>query len=103
MEPVSRWSGFAPPATPFTRRLLVYFPSGAYTVWSEASADLVFDWSHQGATFGQQLLGDWLAHEVKARARHLAHEEQVQTFEVFAKQAEKRQRERGLVITPGSR
>ena len=30
MEPVSRWSGFAPPATPFTRRLLVYFPSGAY-------------------------------------------------------------------------
>ncbi len=30
MEPVSRRSGFAPPATPLTRRLLVYFRSGAY-------------------------------------------------------------------------
>ena len=30
MEPVSRRSGFAPPPTPLTRRLLVYFPSGAY-------------------------------------------------------------------------
>ena len=30
MEPVSRRSGFAPPATPLTRRLLVYFDSGAY-------------------------------------------------------------------------
>jgi hypothetical protein len=32
MEPVSWRSGFAPPATPFTRRLLVYFDSGAYTL-----------------------------------------------------------------------
>ena len=30
MEPVSWRSGFAPPATPLTRRLLVYFASGAY-------------------------------------------------------------------------
>jgi hypothetical protein len=33
MEPVSWRSGFAPPATPFTRRLLVYFDSGAYNAW----------------------------------------------------------------------
>ena len=31
MEPVSWRSSFAPPATPLTRRLLVYFGSGAYT------------------------------------------------------------------------
>jgi len=31
MEPVSWRPGFAPPATPLTRRLLVYFRSGAYT------------------------------------------------------------------------
>ena len=31
MEPVSWRLGFAPPATPLTRRLLVYFRSGAYT------------------------------------------------------------------------
>jgi hypothetical protein len=31
MEPVSRRSAFAPPPTPLTRRLLVYFASGAYT------------------------------------------------------------------------
>lgn len=30
MEPVFRRSGFAPPSTPLTRRLLVYFHSGAY-------------------------------------------------------------------------
>jgi hypothetical protein len=30
MEPVSWRLGFAPPATPLTRRLLVYFPFGAY-------------------------------------------------------------------------
>ena len=30
MEPVSWRSGFAPPGTPLTRRLLVYFRSGAY-------------------------------------------------------------------------
>ena len=30
MEPVSRRSGFAPPATPLTRRLLVYFVSAAH-------------------------------------------------------------------------
>jgi hypothetical protein len=30
MEPVSRRSNFAPPTTPLTRRLLVYFRSGAY-------------------------------------------------------------------------
>jgi hypothetical protein len=28
MEPVSWRSGFAPPETPLTRRLLIYFPSG---------------------------------------------------------------------------
>jgi len=32
MEPVSWRSGFAPPETPLTRRLLVYFRSGAYTL-----------------------------------------------------------------------
>jgi hypothetical protein len=31
MEPVSWRPGFAPPATPLTRRLLVYFRSGAYS------------------------------------------------------------------------
>ncbi len=31
MEPVSWRSSFAPPATPLTRRLLVYFASGAYS------------------------------------------------------------------------
>jgi hypothetical protein len=31
MEPVSWRLGFAPPATPLKRRLLVYFRSGAYT------------------------------------------------------------------------
>src|ERR1700722_255806 len=31
MEPVSWRPGFAPPATPLTRHLLVYFRSGAYT------------------------------------------------------------------------
>ena len=31
MEPVSWRSGFAPPVKPLTRRLLVYFASGAYT------------------------------------------------------------------------
>jgi hypothetical protein len=30
MEPVSWWSTFGPPATSLTRRLLVYFRSGAY-------------------------------------------------------------------------
>ena len=30
MEPVSWRPAFAPPATPLTRRLLVYFRSGAY-------------------------------------------------------------------------
>ena len=30
MEPVLRRSGFTPPQTPLTRRLLVYFRSGAY-------------------------------------------------------------------------
>lgn len=36
MEPVSRRSGFAPPATPLTRRLVVYFRSGAYRwIWGE--------------------------------------------------------------------
>jgi hypothetical protein len=30
MEPVSRRPNFAPPSTPLTRRLLVYFRSGAY-------------------------------------------------------------------------
>jgi hypothetical protein len=39
MEPVFRRSGFAPPQTPLTRRLLVYFPSGAYT---RAYAEVVF-------------------------------------------------------------
>ena len=34
MEPVSWRPGFAPPATPLTRRLLVYFRSGAYTLAS---------------------------------------------------------------------
>jgi hypothetical protein len=32
MEPVSWRPRFAPPATPLTRRLLLYFRSGAYTV-----------------------------------------------------------------------
>jgi len=32
MEPVFWRSGFAPPATPLTQRLLVYFASGAYIV-----------------------------------------------------------------------
>ena len=54
----------------------------------EASAELVFDGSHQGATFGQQLLGDWVAHAAKAGARRLAHEEHVQTLEVFAEHTE---------------
>jgi hypothetical protein len=35
MEPVSWRLGFAPPATPLTRRLLVYFRSGAYTMTKE--------------------------------------------------------------------
>ncbi|SRR5579872_4206122 len=30
MEPASRRPGFTPPQTPLTRRLLVYFASGAY-------------------------------------------------------------------------
>jgi DNA-binding transcriptional regulator YiaG len=40
MEPVSRRPGFAPPETPLTRRLLVYFASGAYSV-TESS---VWNW-----------------------------------------------------------
>ena len=51
---------------------------------------------HQGATFGQQRLGAFVAHGAKAEAGHLAHEEHVQAAEVFAEQAEQRQRERGL-------
>jgi hypothetical protein len=40
MEPVSWRPGFAPPATPLTRRLLVYFRSGAYIKsFSEAQSE----------------------------------------------------------------
>jgi hypothetical protein len=37
MEPVFRRSGFTPPKSPLARRLLVYFPSGAYTDFSRIS------------------------------------------------------------------
>jgi hypothetical protein len=40
MEPVSRRPGFAPPETPLTRRLLVYFASGAYTIARDLKSDL---------------------------------------------------------------
>ncbi|HLW86678.1 MAG TPA: hypothetical protein VKR60_15785, partial [Candidatus Sulfotelmatobacter sp.] len=38
MEPASWRLGFAPPATPLTRRLLVYFRSGAYTSGTSATS-----------------------------------------------------------------
>src|SRR5579872_362944 len=37
MEPASRRPGFTPPQTPLTRRLLVYFASGAYRQQAKAT------------------------------------------------------------------
>ena len=40
MEPVSWWSTFGPPATSLTRRLLVYFRSGAYRSFKRTSSSI---------------------------------------------------------------
>ena len=45
MEPVSWRSTFAPPATPLTRRLLVYFTSGRTPLCCPAPFNL---WNHSG-------------------------------------------------------
>jgi hypothetical protein len=43
MEPVSWRPGFAPPATPLTRPLLVYFRSGAYIYRASGAASSPFE------------------------------------------------------------
>ena len=53
MEPVLRRSGFAPPQTPLTRRLLVYFRSGAY---NELHIPMVFFFNDPFAISRRDLL-----------------------------------------------
>ena len=49
MEPVRRWSSFAPAITPLTRRLLVYFPSGAHSQPGEISAVMAIALDYAGS------------------------------------------------------